>query len=104
MVLNDNNFEQEVLKFEGPVLVDFFATWCGPCQMLAPIIDELDNEVKDKAVRVFKVDVDASPLSAEKYGIMSVPTLIFFKKGEVVEVLNGVQGKESLKQKLMSLI
>ena len=104
MEINDNNFESEVLNFNGPVLVDFFASWCGPCKMLGPIIEELIIEMKDQPVKIFKVNVDESPQTASKYGIMSIPTIIIFKNGEVVETLQGLQNKEVLKQKLESRI
>ena len=103
MELNEQNFEQEVLKHEGVALVDFFATWCGPCQTQGPIIDELAEEMAGKAT-VGKVDIDkASPL-AEKYDVMSVPTLLLFKNGEVKETLTGLQNKEVLKEKIEALI
>jgi len=104
LILFDDNFEKEVLQFDGPVLVDFFATWCGPCQMQGPIIDELAKEVEGKNMKVAKLDVDASPKTAEKYEIMSVPTLILFKGGEVKETLHGVHNKDDLKSKLEALI
>ncbi|HUT22604.1 MAG TPA: thioredoxin [Candidatus Bipolaricaulota bacterium] len=100
----DVNFEDEVLKYEGPVLVDFFAEWCGPCKMQGPIIDELEQEMDGKAVKIGKMDVDANPKTAEKYGIMSIPTLMIFVNGEVKETMNGVHNKEDLKGKLQSLL
>ncbi len=105
MELNDQNFESEVLSYkDGPVLVDFFATWCGPCQMLAPIIEELSKEMAGTAAKIFKLNVDGSNNTAGKYGVMSIPTLIFFKNGEPVETLNGLQNKEVLKGKLKALL
>lgn len=97
----DQNFEDEVLKSEKPVLVDFFAPWCGPCQMMLPIIEELAEEMKE--VKIGKLNVDESPEQAAKYGVMSIPTLKIFKGGEVVKEMMGVQSKESLKEALSSV-
>jgi thioredoxin 1 len=80
-VFNDLNFEQEVLNSSEPVLVDFTATWCGPCKRLAPIVEEIAEEVKGK-IKVGKLDIDESPLTASKMGIRSVPTLIVFREGK----------------------
>lgn len=82
--ITDTQFEQEVLKSELPVVVDFFAEWCGPCKMSGPILDELADEYKDK-VKIVKVDVDQSEL-AGNYGIMSIPTVLVFQGGKVMEV------------------
>lgn len=100
----DKNFETEVLKAKEPVLVDFWATWCGPCQMMKPVIDELASEMKEKKVKIGKLDVDANPESAQKYEVMSIPTLIIFKDGKAVNTLMGVQDKENLKKELEKLI
>ena len=94
--LNSENFEKEVLNSNIPVLVDFYADWCGPCKMLAPIIEKLEEEVQGKA-KVGKVNVDDETEVAEKYGIMSIPTLILFKNGEVVKRASGARGKAELK-------
>ena len=94
--LNKENFEAEVLKSEVPVLVDFWAAWCGPCRMMAPVIEELAEEF-GAAVKVCKLDVDDCPEIAEQYGIESIPTLMVFKGGEVVKTAIGVQPKEVLK-------
>ena len=102
MEFNDQNFEAEVLKSDKPVLVDFWAPWCGPCRMVAPVIEELAEEVKDK-FKVGKLNVDESPQTAQKYGIMSIPTLIIFKDGEVVKQMAGVQAKDFLKSELESV-
>lgn len=96
---NDENFEEEVLKSDIPVLVDFYAEWCGPCKMLAPVIDELAGEYEGKW-KIGKCDVDASPQTAEKYGVQSIPTIIFVKDGEVVDKLQGFQSKEKILEKL----
>lgn len=97
--LNKDNFDQEVIEASKskPVLVDFFAPWCGPCQMQGPIIDELAGEVGDKGA-VAKVNIDENPEIAEKYGVMSIPTLILFKDGQAKETMTGMQAKEILKK------
>lgn len=100
--LTDDNFEDEVLNAEEPVLVDFWATWCGPCRQIAPIIDDLADEFEGRA-KVGKVDVDDNPQTAQEYGVRSIPTLLFFKDGEVQETLVGASGKKALKEKLEAL-
>jgi len=99
MIFTDANFEAEVLKSDQTVLVDFFAEWCGPCKMQGPIVDELASEIGDR-VKIGKMDVDANPVTAEKYGIMSIPTLIIFKKGEIADQMLGLQSKDVLLGKL----
>jgi thioredoxin 1 len=99
MQFTDQNFEAEVLKSDKPVLVDFWAVWCGPCQMMGPIVEELAEEVKDK-YKVGKMNVDENRETAAKFGIMSIPTLIIFKDGKAVKQLVGVQAKENLKEEL----
>ena len=83
ITLNVSNFEQEVLKSNKPVLVDFWATWCGPCRMLAPLISQLAIKYSD-SIKVGKVDVDENPLLAQSFNISSIPTLIFFKDGKIL--------------------
>lgn len=97
--LNDNNFENEVMKSETPVLVDFSATWCGPCKKLEPIVDELAGDY-DGRVKVAKVDVDKAPTIAAKFGVMSVPTLILFNGGVVKDQMVGLQSKQALSDKV----
>lgn len=97
--LKDSDFEEKVVKSSKPVLVDFYAPWCGPCQMLAPIIEELAKEVSDKA-DVYKVNVDEEGDLANQFQVMSIPTIIAFKDGKPVNQANGVQSKEALKKML----
>lgn len=97
VVLNEDNFDNTVAN--GLVLVDFWATWCGPCKMLAPTIDAIATEYKDRVV-VGKVDVDESEAIARRFGIMSIPTLFLFKDGEIVEKLVGYRLKMELEQLL----
>lgn len=93
-VLNDSDFQKLILDSKGLILVDFWATWCGPCHMLSPIIEEIGEEMKEK-VTVYKMDVDQNPQTSSKYQIMSIPTVILFKDGEPVEAFIGVQPKEA---------
>ncbi|MCK9594789.1 MAG: thioredoxin [Candidatus Omnitrophica bacterium] len=99
MHFTDGNFTKEVLESDVPVVVDFWATWCGPCKMVAPIIDELAKEY-DKKVKIGKVDVDESPNTASKFGVMSIPTIMFFKGGKVMEQSVGAISKSDLKKKI----
>ena len=97
--VNDNSFEREVLKAQTPVLVDFWATWCAPCRMIAPVLEEIANENEEQLV-IAKVDVDTNPNTASTYGVQSIPTLILFKNGEPVERLVGFMPKQKLMEKL----
>ncbi|MBI2328066.1 MAG: thioredoxin [Chloroflexi bacterium] len=97
--IDDSNFEQTVLQATKPVLMDFWATWCKPCLMVAPILDELAEEY-DGRINFVKMDVDQNPRTAAKYGIMSIPTLLIFKNGEPVSHIVGVRPKGELKQNL----
>ena len=100
LVINEQNFDTEVLKSEVPVLVDFWAPWCGPCKIMGPIIEEVAKELDGKPVKIGKMNVDDNPETPGKYGIMSIPTIIIFKNGEPVEQMVGVQAKEKLVEKL----
>ena len=104
IVLNESNFNDEVLKSDVPTLVDFWAPWCGPCKIMGPIIEELAKELEGKAAKVGKMNVDDNPETPLKYGIMSIPTIIIFKNGEPAEQLVGVQAKEKLLEKLNALM
>lgn len=94
-IINDNNFETEVLNSSKPVLVDFFATWCGPCRQMLPIVTELSEEMADK-IKIVKMDVDEAPKTPENYDIQSIPTLILFKDGKVLDQKSGAMPKSQL--------
>lgn len=98
-VLTDQNFETEIGKAGPPLLVDFWAPWCGPCRVVDPIIEELAKEYEGK-IRVGKLNVDENSKTAAKYNVMSIPTLLIFKKGEVVKIIIGAQSKERFKQQI----
>jgi thioredoxin 1 len=93
--VTDGNFEQEVLKSDLPTLVDFWAPWCGPCKAIGPVIDELADEYSGK-VKIAKMNVDENPETPGKYGIRAIPTLIFFKNGEIADQVTGAVGKTQL--------
>ncbi len=99
IILTESNFEQEVLQSEIPVLVDFWATWCGPCRMLAPTIAKIAEEQAGK-IKVGKIDVDEEPELAARFGIASIPTLMIFKSGVVVKSSVGVQPKAAIEAML----
>lgn len=103
VTITDQTFEQTVLKSDKPVLVDFWAVWCGPCQMQGPIVEEVAKDMEGKAV-VGKVNVDENPGVAGKYGVMSIPTIMIFKGGQPVKQFVGVQSKEALMSALTSVI
>ena len=103
LVVTDTNFKQEVLDSDVPVLVDFWASWCSPCKMIAPIVEELAGEYAGR-VKVAKVDVDANPITPGMFGIMSIPTLMVFRGGKAEERIVGYQPKQSLKAKLDAVL
>lgn len=98
--ITDANFEQEVLKSDVPVLVDFWAPWCGPCQQLGPIVEELATDNEGKPVKVVKMNIDENSGTPSQFGVMSIPTIIVFKGGAPVEQMVGVQDKATLQAKL----
>ncbi|MFW0862689.1 MAG: thioredoxin [Candidatus Komeilibacteria bacterium] len=97
--VTDQNFEAEVLKADTPVLVDFYAEWCGPCKMMSPIIDELAKEYEGK-VKIVKLNVDENQQTAGQFQVMSIPTLFIFKGGQIADQLVGYQDKGSLKERI----
>ena len=101
--LTDQNFKKEVKDSEGLVLVDFWAPWCGPCQMMGPIVEELSKEFEGK-IKIKKLNVDENQNIAREYEILSIPMLKVFKKGKIVEEMTGLQSKEILAEKINNLI
>ena len=96
----DENFDSEVIKSSIPVLVDFWAPWCGPCRIQGPIIEALAREQEGKPVKIGKLNVDENPQTAQSYNVMSIPTIIVFKDGQVAQQIVGVQQKDALKKAL----
>lgn len=103
ITVTDDNFEAEVKNSKIPVLVDFWATWCGPCKMIAPFLEEIAGEFEGK-IKVVKMDVDSNPKTPASFSIMSIPSLLFFKNGKVVEHLVGAQPKAQLVSKVEKII
>ena len=103
IAVDDSNFDQIVLQAKTPVLVDFWAVWCGPCRMVAPVVDELAEEYEGRVVFA-KVDVDQNPKAASKYGIMSIPTLLIFNNGSPITNIVGFRPKTELKKSLDAVL
>ncbi|MDH3068530.1 thioredoxin [Akkermansia sp. N21169] len=103
LTLTESNFQTEVLESPVPVLVDFWATWCGPCRMIGPIVEQIATEFAGKA-KVGKVDVDSNNGLASAYNVRSIPTLVFIKDGQVVDTIVGATSKDAIMQKLNALI
>lgn len=103
VTVTDASFQKDVLESGNPVLVDFWATWCGPCKMIAPVLEEIASEQSGK-LTIAKLDVDQNAASAQKYSVMSIPTLILFKNGQPAERLVGYMSKEQLMAKLTASI
>ena len=102
-IIMQNVFEQKVLKADKPVLVDFYADWCGPCKMMAPVLDELSGEKAD-SLTIYKINVDNNPDVAGQYRVMSIPTMILFKGGEAVTTIMGAMPKAELWSKIESFL
>ena len=103
VIVTDKNFEEEILKSDLPVLVDFWAEWCAPCKMVAPAVEEI-AEAYDGKIKVCKLNVDEGQATASEYGIMSIPTLAIFKNGEVVDKIVGAVPKEAIEEKIKPYI
>ncbi|HRZ42427.1 MAG TPA: thioredoxin [Bacteroidales bacterium] len=101
--INDANFEELVVKSDKPVIIDFWAVWCGPCRMIAPLIEEMAREYEGKAV-IGKLDVDSNPNVTTKFGVRNIPTVLFLKNGQVVDKQVGAVPKSVLVQKLEALL
>lgn len=103
LTITDQTFKSEVLENKGPVVVDFWAPWCGPCQAVGPVIEELAKEYAGK-VKIGKVNVDENSQTAGEYGVMSIPSVVFFQNGQPVKTMVGAQSKESYKQQIEQLL
>ncbi|HKJ97796.1 MAG TPA: thioredoxin [Desulfotignum sp.] len=101
--IDDDGFEKNVLQSAKPIMVDFWAPWCGPCKAIAPTVEALEKEYGDQ-MTFAKVNVDENPISPSKYGVQAIPTLIFFKNGEVAEQITGMVGKEKLEQTIKNVL
>ena len=101
--VSDENFKKEILESQTPCLVDFWAEWCGPCRRVAPVVEEIADEFQGR-IKVAKLNVDEGSRTASNYGVMSIPTLMFFKGGKVIEQIVGAVGKEELREKMEELL
>ncbi|AMP20907.1 thiol reductase thioredoxin [endosymbiont 'TC1' of Trimyema compressum] len=100
--ITDNDFRTKVLEAKGLVLVDFWATWCGPCQMLGPVLEDLSAEMEND-VSIMKLNVDENPITRDKYEIMSIPTMLIFNGGNIVDTIVGFVGKDQIKNRLLAV-
>ncbi len=100
LTVTDANFQSEIENSDDLTMVDFWATWCGPCRIVAPVVEELAGEYAEKGLKVGKLDVDANPQTAAKFGIRSIPTILFFKDGEVVDRIVGAMPKPHFAEKI----
>jgi thioredoxin 1 len=103
LIITDQTFQQEVLENKGPVVVDFWAPWCNPCRIVSPVIDELAKEYEGK-IKIGKVNVDENSQTAGQYGVMSIPSIVFFKNGQPVKTMVGAQAKENYKQEIEQIL
>ncbi len=101
--IDDDSFENKVLKSDKPVVVDFWAPWCGPCKAIAPTVEALEKEYGDKMTFV-KVNVDENPIAPSKFGVQAIPTLIFFKNGEIADQITGMVAKEKLEETIKGVV
>jgi thioredoxin 1 len=101
--IDDDGFETKVLNSEKPIMVDFWAPWCGPCKAIAPTVEALEKEYGDQ-MTFAKINVDENPISPSKYGVQAIPTLIFFKNGKIADQITGMVGKEKLEQTIKNIL
>jgi thioredoxin 1 len=102
--VTDQNFEDEIGGSDGVAMVDFWATWCGPCRIVAPVVEQLADEYGERGLRVGKLDVDENPQTAARYGVRSIPTILFFKDGQLVDRLVGAMPKPYFEEKVEGLL
>ncbi|MBU1195383.1 MAG: thioredoxin [Proteobacteria bacterium] len=101
--IDDESFEEKILKSDKPVMVDFWAPWCGPCKAISPTVEALEKEYGEK-MTFAKVNVDENPISPSKYGVQAIPTLIFFKNGEIMDQITGMVAKEKLEETIKGVL